>query len=70
MFGRKLEVNVVKDKKNVQQEEVQNVDQAIAYSVVVANTVETVGRTILAGILVVIAADTARQVIVKSTKER
>ena len=71
MFGRKLEVNVVKDsKKAATAEESQNVEQAIAYSVVVANTVESVGRTILTGVLVIIAAQTAREVIVKSTKER
>lgn len=70
MFGRNIKVSLEKESKVAPSQDAQNVDQAVAYSAVIASTVESVGRTILTGILVIIAADTARQVIVKTTKER
>jgi hypothetical protein len=70
MFGRSVKLSLEKDPKGAPKEEAVQIDQAAAYSALISTTVENVGRTILSGILVVIAAQTAREVIVKRTKER
>jgi len=72
MFGRKLQAKVsfAKEPKSIESESVDVLEEAAAYSAVISTTVENVGRTILSGILIIIAAQTAREVIVKSTKER
>lgn len=44
-------------------------EELVKYAALVSSTVETVGKTIMKGILIYIAADTARKVIIKSTHE-
>jgi hypothetical protein len=68
--NRRLQLSVVKDDPKTTTESTEpTIDPAIKYAALVSSTVESVGRTVLSGILVIIAAQTAREVIVKRTKE-
>jgi hypothetical protein len=71
MFGRSIKLSLEKDKKqqNPEASNTASVSDAAVVIAEISTVVETVGKTIMKGVLIYIAADTARKVIVKSTKE-
>jgi hypothetical protein len=68
-LGRKIQLSFPKDEKPQQTEE-ETVDSAVKYAVMLNSTVESVGKTLITGALILIAAQTASKVIVKSTPQR